>query len=1223
MSDLIKPNRLVVDDRFSVLGFTIRTDVPTKWFEVALATDPSLFRGEAKARRTPANFYSSRVTGPLLVERGEAVYLAPTEVLGRFIGQPKLYFALATFRDAARTQTEISTLPTEGSPWIDIHAFTGRALRRTSGFVGGVRRTTSGTGYGTGNGTGLEWAGDVVRPEMLPIANAPGNPAVVNGSSSNGTPSARRDPSSATDGSPATASALTNGRTATAYNIYDDGFGDDFWSQMQESTDISSLQDDDYGIEGPIPDEASLASAQSYSFPFTAAEYPSASRFAAAASGNYRVSAPPRTINRIVIHITDGGPNINGTISWFQNPNAKVSAHYVVGQDGEVVQMVEHNNVAWHARRANGDSIGIEHCANTHGLMPTEQQYCASAALVSWLCDQYGIPKDRTHILGHSEADTGTSHTGCPNAVWDWEYFMGMVTSNSCYARNVASSQSATRGLQSSRMLSSEIPLDPGNGGRSIGLDALEMGDIILSTTSEFISDAIRAFTSAPVSHAMIYTGDGGQVVEAIGGGVTFRPLEQALANATVAVAFRYPGLTEEQRLRIRDFVGNQIERDYNFWGVARQGVFRIHNAVCNLLSGEARQRCESFAGRVELGTADNQTFFCSQLALAAYEAVGVSLTSTPAHWNSAREIANLSFTGALQYVGHLKALPVSSSYGFTNGARYSNGNGHQANGYGVSAKRTARHSRPMSAESFSLNWDEIEVIPQPTHRSCWATAGAMIVGWRDRVSISPETIAEIAGRTTATGLNPNDRLQLANDLGLVTEPPQSYSIDGFRTLLENNGPLWVGVAVPSGHAIVVTGIYSDGAPDGSDTFVRITDPWDRDPGTPGAPGPYLNTHNTGSRYILTWQEFVREYENRLTVNATTGAVNIQIMHAGGTDGRQPNRSGALGYAMNASLASSARPAPARVFSEQPAAPVTLALKELNYADAINDEEDPQRADPSATATLTNEETYRIIREVVVADSDAALYSAVLTDRDYPAANGTAPRQFGLAFGLALFTQESGRLGSVLRLMQGRDAAVFGEVFGANADMLLAVTNAASAAERLMPVGGEPLWSDAWLERFRRAGALPVCQAAQNEEAIEGQFRPMLRVAGDLGLTTDRALALAYDRVVTQGLGSALRWIVQAAGPLRTAAQREHALTLLGLGDLTQFQTAAGLPPSGRFTPATHAALVGALRRQGTASMPLAEELSWRLYVAATGTAKQRLRRLLNSPNFTDVVYAV
>jgi hypothetical protein len=57
-----------------------------------------------------------------------------------------------------------------------------------------------------------------------------------------------------------------------------------------------------------------------------------------------------------VIHITDGGSKIAGTIGWFQNPNQRNSRNQPIHvsalrrrQDGEVVQMVRNNDIAHHA----------------------------------------------------------------------------------------------------------------------------------------------------------------------------------------------------------------------------------------------------------------------------------------------------------------------------------------------------------------------------------------------------------------------------------------------------------------------------------------------------------------------------------------------------------------------------------------------------------------------------------------------------------------------------------------------------------------------------------------------------------------------------------------------------------------------------------------------------------------------------------------------------------
>jgi hypothetical protein len=311
----------------------------------------------------------------------------------------------------------------------------------------------------------------------------------------------------------------------------------------------------------------------------------------------------------------------------------------------------------------------------------------------------------------------------------------------------------------------------------------------------------------------------------------------------------------------------------------------------------------------------------------------------------------------------------------------------------------------------------------------------------------------------------------------------------------------------------------------------------------------------------------------------------------------------------------------------QAASDFPLFLKESDYAHEVGDAPDAESADTQteASASLNNQEIYRIVREVALADSGAELYAAVSADSEFttPGQDAYQRRHFGLAFGLLLFTQESGHLGSVLRLMQQRDASAFNDIFGAQAEALLQVTNAARPEDRLQPVGDEPLWSPVWVERFRRAGGVAAFQAAQNEEAIEGQFRPMLNVAFALGLTTDRGLAMAYDRVVTRGLGGGLRWLVKAAGPLRTSAQREHALSMLGFRDVTQFQQAVGwIQPNGLFGPETHAALVGALRQQGRATLPTADQLMARLVAQATGPARARLLRLRDSAALTDVAYA-
>jgi N-acetyl-anhydromuramyl-L-alanine amidase AmpD len=444
-------------------------------------------------------------------------------------------------------------------------------------------------------------------------------------------------------------------------------------------------------------------------------------------------------------------------------------------------------------------------------------------------------------------------------------------------AQSLALAQPHRRFPSPARGMSGEIPLDPGVGGMSIGADALQIGDIILSTTSEAVSRAIRVGSGAEVSHAMLYVGQGGQVIEAIGDGVVLRPLEQALAHSNLAVAFRVPGLSDADRQLIADAAAGYLDLPYNYLGVVRWAGYHVDAGTCSLLPNGIADRCRQFVGRLDLGPGTTDSFFCSQLVLQAFADVGKALTVDPPHWASPGDIAQLRMReGALAYVGHLKAPIPSNSF------------------FGVSLGTIARVrglSRAMGDGDWSINWDEVQKIPQPTDKSCWATAAAMLVGWRDRMSVSPELLARFHDMDSSLsgGLAPADKRAFADAIGLVVHPNACYTAEGFRDILEANGPVWVTAKVPGVHAVVVTGMYRENGRD----HVRITDPWDRVVGSPGAPGSYASTHNTGSQYIMTYEDFAGEFE------AAGDIDRIQLLHNGGTFGHQANRgsASAAGYA--------------------------------------------------------------------------------------------------------------------------------------------------------------------------------------------------------------------------------------------------------------------------------------------------------------------------------------
>ncbi len=156
-------------------------------------------------------------------------------------------------------------------------------------------------------------------------------------------------------------------------------------------------------------------------------EYPGAVGWVA--SPNY--SSGRTSYEFVLIHTMQG--SYAGTKSWFQNSSSNVSSHYIVrSSDGQVTQMVEHRNTAWHAQCYNGRSIGIEHegFVQDPARWYTDAMYRESARLTRWIADRHNIPKTRARIIGHVEVpracNTG-GHTD-PGSGWNWTKYMQLVT---------------------------------------------------------------------------------------------------------------------------------------------------------------------------------------------------------------------------------------------------------------------------------------------------------------------------------------------------------------------------------------------------------------------------------------------------------------------------------------------------------------------------------------------------------------------------------------------------------------------------------------------------------------------------------------------------------------------------------------------------------------------------------------------------------------------------
>jgi Papain-like cysteine protease AvrRpt2 len=123
--------------------------------------------------------------------------------------------------------------------------------------------------------------------------------------------------------------------------------------------------------------------------------------------------------------------------------------------------------------------------------------------------------------------------------------------------------------------------------------------------------------------------------------------------------------------------------------------------------------------------------------------------------------------------------------------------------------------------------------VQQSDTMTCWAAGATMMVGWKNRQSITIDTVLSGLGGAWLAKMQHNDPLTavefraLMAAIGAVEEGPASYSTDGLARLLESKGPLLeIGDdAVESNmliHVRVITAVTGDGTPE--KTYVTLLD---------------------------------------------------------------------------------------------------------------------------------------------------------------------------------------------------------------------------------------------------------------------------------------------------------------------------------------------------------------------------------------------------------------
>ena len=141
-------------------------------------------------------------------------------------------------------------------------------------------------------------------------------------------------------------------------------------------------------------------------------------------SPNFDVRRHP--VSMLVLHYT-GMQSAAAALDRLTDPAAKVSAHWAVAEDGQIICLVDEGQRAWHAGKAwwrgitdvNSASIGIEIVNPGHefGYRPFPADQMASVEqLVSAAVARFGIHP--SNVVGHS--DVAPARKDDPGELFDW-----------------------------------------------------------------------------------------------------------------------------------------------------------------------------------------------------------------------------------------------------------------------------------------------------------------------------------------------------------------------------------------------------------------------------------------------------------------------------------------------------------------------------------------------------------------------------------------------------------------------------------------------------------------------------------------------------------------------------------------------------------------------------------------------------------------------------------
>lgn len=109
-------------------------------------------------------------------------------------------------------------------------------------------------------------------------------------------------------------------------------------------------------------------------------------------------------VNSIFVHYTaNKGTSAAQNRSYFENlkdsHETSASAHFIIGYNGEIIQCIPLNEIAYAVQTRNYDSVSIECCYETDDASFSKATYDSLVSMLKWLTDVYDLGTD--DILRH------------------------------------------------------------------------------------------------------------------------------------------------------------------------------------------------------------------------------------------------------------------------------------------------------------------------------------------------------------------------------------------------------------------------------------------------------------------------------------------------------------------------------------------------------------------------------------------------------------------------------------------------------------------------------------------------------------------------------------------------------------------------------------------------------------------------------------------------------